>query len=95
VQERHPEASVAGAELFEHDRLRELVGVAAAVFARKWQRAQAELVGAPEEVSGERCRRILLAVEPSRLRPELVLGEAAGEIAELELLRRQVKALHC
>ena len=88
------EIGVAGGELFGDDAAGEVVGAGAARLFRERQRAQSDLRGFVQRLYQDGTRARLQPLRRERERPDLLRDEIANGVADLQLLRAQMKAVH-
>ena len=85
-----PDAGVRARELLHHEHVGEVVRAGAAVGLGHADAHQPELAELVEELA----REVVLVVPAGRVRGDLLVGEALGEVADLPLLVGQLVQAH-
>ena len=98
-QDRSPrqhgcDIGIADGQLFGHDAAGQVVGAGAACVLREHERAQADARSLLERLHQERPRARLQPVGVQRQGFDLLRDEIADRLADLQLLRAEVKAVH-
>ncbi len=88
------DVGIAHREFFGDDAAGEVVGAGAASFLGQRQRAQADLRSLVQRLHQQRPRARLEALRLERQRLDFLRHELAHRVADLQLLRAEMKAVH-